>query len=362
MISKKIIYLLFFFLFLFFESSASNSNQNQKKNEKNENKNQENIANIILDHVSDSHEWHVAGTHNRGIIFSLPVILWNNGLEIFSSSTFSSHNVVKGKYGYYKMFRGKIYKTNYLGLLYINPKGIPKNDKPWDFSVTKNVVSIFISSFLLSYIFIRMKRSYTNYQTKWSLGIFLEFLILFIRDEIAIPNIGNKKYKIFFPFLLTSFFFILINNLLGLIPGFSNVTGNINITLMLAVMTFIVSNTNANLSYWKHIFWMPGIPMGIRLLLAPIEFIGIFIRPLTLCIRLFANITAGHIIILSFICLIFIFKSFFIAGFSIIFGFFISMLEIMVAFLQAFIFTTLSALLIGMSVKNYDHDHDNETH
>ncbi|WP_185852212.1 F0F1 ATP synthase subunit A [Blattabacterium cuenoti] len=358
MISKKIIYFLFFFLFLFFESSA----YNQKKNKKSENKNQENIANIILDHVSDSHEWHVAGTHNHGIIFSLPVILWNTGLEIFSSSKFSCHHVVKGKYGYYKMFREKIYKTNSLGLLYIDPKGIPKNDKPWDFSVTKNVVSIFISYFLLSYIFIKMKRSYINYQTKWSLGIVLEFLILFIRDEVAIPNIGNKKYKIFLPFLLTSFFFILINNLLGIIPGFPNVTGNINITLMLAIMTFIVSNINANTNYWKHIFWMPGVPMGIRLLLAPIEFIGVFIRPLTLCIRLFANITAGHIIILSFICLIFIFKSFFIAGFSIIFGFFISMLEIMVAFLQAFIFTTLSALLIGMAVKNYDHDHDNKTH
>nr|QID56935.1 ATP synthase subunit A [Blattabacterium sp. (Pycnoscelus femapterus)] len=320
------------------------------------------IANTIFDHVSDSHEWHIAGTHNHGIIFSLPVILWNNGLEIFSSSRFSckNQNVVEGKYGYYKMFRGIIYKTNYLGLLYIDSKGIPKNDKPLDFSITKNVVSIFISSFLLSYLFIRMKRSYQNHQMKWSLGILLEFLILFIRDEIAIPNIGSKKYKIFFPFLLTSFFFILINNLIGLIPGFPNVTGNINVTFVLATMTFIISNMNANMSYWKHVFWMPGVPMGIKLLLAPIEFIGIFIRPLTLCIRLFANITAGHIIILSFICLIFVFKNFFIVGFSLIFGFFISMLEIMVAFLQAFIFTTLSALLIGMSVKNYNYD--NETH
>ncbi|WP_185849291.1 F0F1 ATP synthase subunit A [Blattabacterium cuenoti] len=347
---------LFFFLSLFLFVKSDNENQKIKNGK--EKKEKMDIASTIFDHVNDSHEWHVAGTHNHGIIFYLPVILWNNGLEILSSYKFSCGNVVKGKYGYYKMFREKIYKTNYLGLLYIDPKGIPKNDKPWDFSITKNVVSILMSSFLLSYLFIRMKCSYQNHQiNKWSLGILLEFIILFIRDEIAIPNIG-KKYKTFLPFLLTSFFFILINNLIGMIPGFPNVTGNINITLVLAGMTFIVTNINANMSYWKHIFWMPGVPMGIRLLLAPIEFIGIFIRPLTLCIRLFANITAGHIIILSFICLIFIFKNFLIAGFSIIFGFFISLLEIMVAFLQAFIFTTLSALLIGTSVKNYD----NETH
>nr|WP_317168406.1 F0F1 ATP synthase subunit A [Blattabacterium cuenoti] len=322
------------------------------------------VASTILNHISDSHEWHVAGTHKHGIVLHLPVILWNHGLEIFSSSQFSCGNVVKGKYGYYKMFRGTIYQTDSVGSLsYSSSRGIGvlNNDKPWDFSITKNVVSILISSFLLFYLFIRMRRSYRNYQiNKWSLGIFLEYLILFIRDEIAIPNIGNKKYKIFLPFLLTSFFFILINNLMGIVPGFPNVTGNINITLGLAMMTFIVTNINSNMSYWKHIFWTKDVPIGIRFLLAPIEFFGIFIRPLTLCIRLFANITAGHIIILSFICLIFIFKNFFIAGFSIIFGFFISMLEIMVAFLQAFIFTTLSALLIGMSVKNYDFD--NKTH
>ncbi|BBA17013.1 F0F1 ATP synthase subunit A [Blattabacterium cuenoti] len=352
---KKIIYLLFFFLFLFFFFFVESSDKKKKNREiKNEKKSMD-IAHTILDHVSDSHEWHIAGTPNHGIIFPLPVILWNNGFEFFFSSNFSYGNVVKGKHGYYKMFRQTIYKTNNIGSLHMDSKGYPKNDKPLDLSITKNLVSIFISSFLLSYLFIRMKHSYKNHQTKWRLGIFLEFFILFIRNEIAIPNIG-KKYKKFLPFLLTSFFFILINNLIGIIPGFPNVTGNINITLVLATMTFIVTNINANVSYWKHIFWMPGVPIGIKLLLAPIEFIGIFIRPLTLCIRLFANITAGHIIILSFVCLIFIFKNFFVTGFSIIFGFFISMLEIMVSFLQAFIFTTLSSLLIGMSVKDYDND------
>ncbi|WP_185859957.1 F0F1 ATP synthase subunit A [Blattabacterium cuenoti] len=335
-----------FLIFLFITNLFANENENQKNID---------IANTIIEHVSDSHEWHVIGNHENGIIFSLPVFLWNNGWEFFLSSQFSHGKVVKGKYGNYKMFQEKIYKTNSVGSLYIDSRGYPTNDRPWDFSITKNVVSIGISFLILCYIFRRMRYSYKNHQTKWNFGIFLEFLILFIRNEIVIPNIGKEKYKTYFPFLLTVFFFILVNNLIGLLPGFPNVTGNISVTLVLAVITFIIINIKANKNYWKHIFWMPNVPIGIKFLLAPIEFIGIFIRPLTLCIRLFANITAGHIIILSFICLIFIFKNFFIASFSIIFGFFISLLEIMVAFLQAFIFTSLSALLIGMSVKDYEH-------
>lgn len=343
---KKLGLYCFFLIFLFLTNLFANENENKKNID---------VAKTILEHVSDSHEWHVVGNHEKGIIFSLPVLLWNNGWEFFLSSQFSHGKVVKGKYGNYKMFQEKIYKTNSIGSLYIDARGFPKNDRPLDFSITKNVVSIGISFLILCYIFRRMRYSYKNYQTKWNFGIFLEFLILFIRNEIVIPNVGEKKYKTYFPFLLTVFFFILVNNLIGLLPGFPNVTGNISVTLVLAVITFIIINMKANKNYWKHIFWMPNVPIGIKFLLAPIEFIGIFIRPLTLCIRLFANITAGHIIILSFICLIFIFKNFFIASFSIIFGFFISLLEIMVAFLQAFIFTNLSALLIGMAVKEYEH-------
>ncbi|WP_185870564.1 F0F1 ATP synthase subunit A [Blattabacterium cuenoti] len=307
------------------------------------------VSKIIVEHISDSHEWNVFGN-----VFSFPIFLWNNGWEFFYSSQFSFGNVVKGKFGYYKMFQEKIYQTNSKGVLHINSKGLPTNKRPWDFSITKNVVSICISCFILCFLFIKMRYSYKNHQVKWNIGIFLEFLILFIRNEIAIPNIGEKKYKPYFPFLLTTFFFILINNLIGLIPSFPNVTGNISITFVLALITFFITNINANKSYWKHTFWMPNVPLFIKFILAPIELIGIFIRPLTLCIRLFANITAGHIIVLSFICLIFIFKNLFIAGFSITFGFFIYLLEVMVAFLQAFIFTTLSSLLIGIAVKNYE--------
>ncbi|WP_185851635.1 F0F1 ATP synthase subunit A [Blattabacterium cuenoti] len=316
------------------------------------------VSKIIVEHVSDSHEWHIVGNNKKGIVFYFPVFLWNHGWEIFSSSQFSFGNVVKGKFGYYKMFKEKIYKTDSKGILYLDARGIPKNYKPFDFSITKNVMSICISFFVLCFIFIKMRHSYKNHQVKWNIGIFLEFLILFIRNEIVIPNIGEKKYRPYFPFLLTTFFFILINNLIGLIPSFPNVTGNISITFVLSLIIFIITNINSNKSYWKHTFWMPNVPFLIKLILIPIELIGIFIRPLTLCIRLFANITAGHIIILSFICLIFIFKNLFIASFSITFGFFISLLEIMVAFLQSFIFTALSSLLIGMTVKNYE----NKTH
>ncbi|AER40592.1 MAG: F0F1 ATP synthase subunit A [Flavobacteriales bacterium] len=308
------------------------------------------VAKTIIEHVSDSHDWDIVGN----IKLSLPIFLWNDGLEVFLSSQFYYGKVARGKYGYYKMFQEKIYQTDSIGHLYMNSKGIPKNDKPWDFSITKNVVSLWISFLLLCLIFSKMAQKYENNQIKWNLGILLEFLILFIRNEIVVPNIGKKKYKIYFPFLLTVFFFILINNLIGIIPGFPNVTGNISITLVLAAITFIIALIQANKSYWKHTFWMPNVPIGIKLLLAPIELVSILIRPLTLCIRLFANISSGHIVILSFICLIFIFKSFFIASFSIIFGFFIYLLEIMVAFLQSFIFTTLSSLLIGISVKNYE--------
>ncbi|WP_238784458.1 F0F1 ATP synthase subunit A [Blattabacterium cuenoti] len=317
------------------------------------------VSKTIIEHVSDSHKWNLFGEEKRGIIFYFPVFLWNpgHGFEIFSSSQFSSENiVVKGNFGHYKMFKDKIYKTNSKGTLNMDSKGIPKNDKPLDFSITKNVISICISFFILCFIFVKMRLRYATHQIKWPLGIFLEFLILFIRDEIAIPNIGKKKYRIYFPFLLTTFFFILINNLISILPGFPNVTGNISVTFSLALITFFITNINANKSYWKHTFWMPNVPLLIKFILFPIELIGIFIRPLTLCIRLFANMTAGHIIILSFICLIFIFRNLFIASFSITFCFFISLLEIMVSFLQSFIFTTLSSLLIGMAVKNYENE------
>jgi len=186
---------------------------------------------------------------------------------------------------------------------------------------------------------------------------FLEPVILFIRDDIAISNIGKYKYEKYMPYLLTVFFFILINNIMGLVPfpppfG-ANVTGNIAITLVLAVFTFLITQFSGNKQYWKHIFAMPGMPTWLLPIMIPVEIIGMFTKPFALTIRLFANITAGHIIILSLISLIFIFKSLIMAPVSILLVLFMNCLEVFVAFLQAYVFTLLSALFIGMAVEEH---------
>ncbi len=189
------------------------------------------------------------------------------------------------------------------------------------------------------------------------LQAFMEPLILFVRDNIVYPNLGKKTDK-FLPFLLTIFFFILLNNLMGIVPFFpgnANVTGNISVTLTLAFFTFIMINVNGNKHYWKHNLWMPGVPVFIRPVLAVVEIMGIIVKPVALMIRLFANITAGHIIILSLVSLIFIFKSLSMAPISIIFVLFMDCLELLVAFLQAYIFTMLSSLFIGIAVEEHDH-------
>lgn len=323
-------------------------------------KNYFNPSNVIINHIIDSHEWHICGDGDNSIVIPLPIILWDNGLQIFMSYEFNhGEKIVKKSGNYYRIFNDKIYKTDASGFLYLNNLGNPVIKKILlDFSITKNVIVIICSVIILFIIFFHMRKSYKNHYMTWKFGKIIEPLILFIRDEVAIPNLGIKKYRKYLPFLLTIFFFILINNLIGLLPTAPNVTGNISVTLALSIITFIVVNCNASKDYWKHIFWMPNVPIGVRFLLAPIEIAGIFIRPMTLCIRLFINMTAGHIVILSFISLIFIFKSIFAASFSIPFILFISMLELLVAFLQAFIFTTLSALFIGMAIKN----HENKTH
>ena len=170
--------------------------------------------------------------------------------------------------------------------------------------------------------------------------------------------IGEKNYQKYMPFLLTLFFFIWINNVMGLIPFFpfsANLSGNIAFTFVLAVITFIITTLVANKDYWKHIFWMPGLPVPMKLFLAPIEFLGIFIKPISLMIRLFANISAGHIIILSLISLIFIFKSILLAPVSLFFSVFISLIEVLVVAIQAYIFTILSALYIGSAIEEHEH-------
>ncbi len=315
------------------------------------------ITSMIMHHISDSHEFHIAGN----LSVPLPIILWTeNGLVTFMSSEFHHNDdgthIVEKKGLKFAKVHGKIYQTNTDGKLSFDEEHHPTNTKPLDFSITKNVFAMLLAALLLVFSFGAAGRSYKKNGTGAPKGIakFLEPLVLFIRDEIAIPNIGEKHYRKYIPLLLTIFFFVWLNNIFGLIPFFpfaANVSGNIAFTLTLAVIVFIVVNVSGNKNYWKHIFWMPGVPVLMKIFLAPIELIGIFVKPISLTIRLFANITAGHIIVLSLIGLIFVFKSVAVAPASVAFTLFISIIELLVAAVQAYIFTMLTSLYIGSAVE-----------
>lgn len=244
----------------------------------------------------------------------------------------------------------------------------------YDFSITKNVFGMLLITILLILIFGIVSSSYKKREGKAPKGIqsLFEVLIVFIRDEVIKPAIGEKWEK-FFPYLMTAFFFILFANLLGLLPvfpGTTNITGNLGVTIILAFFTFIITNINGNRHYWGHVFAMPGVPLPILIILTPIEIVGLFIKPVTLFIRLFANITAGHIIILSLVSLIFVFSeggqnsggAFGGAAIAVPFVFVMNFLELFVAFLQAFIFTLLSSLYIGSAIKDHHHEHGEEAH
>jgi F-type H+-transporting ATPase subunit a len=261
---------------------------------------------------------------------------------------------------YYRLYyeTNTIYKTNAQGDFIFNENGKINNIKPIDFSITKNVLTIIIVSLLMLFLFGSLAKSYSkNNGVAKGIGRFFEPIILYIRDDIAIPNIGVKKYKNYMSFLLTVFFFVWFLNMLGLTPLGVNVTGNIAVTFSLALLTFLITNLTANKNYWGHIFWMPGIPVLIRIVLAPIEFLGVFIKPFSLLIRLYANIQAGHIVLYSLIGLMFIFKAWIGSSLSFLLAFFIAIIEILVALLQAYIFTMLSALYFGFAVEDHSEAH-----
>ena len=319
---------------------------------------------MIMEHISDAHDWHLWGhTH-----VSLPVILYTDkGFDVFSSNNFRDHaghglKDYTGKYNTYRLVdeevmvitNGEIDKTASSALL--------------DVSITKNTLTLFIVSLIMLLMFTSVARAYKKRpgQAPKGLQSFIEPLIVFVRDDIAKPNIG-KKYEKFMPFLLTVFFFIWISNLLGLIPvlpGGANFTGNIAITLTLALLTFVITTINGNKHYWGHIFAMPGVPVWVLVILTPIEILGMFLRPFVLMIRLFANISAGHIIALAFFSLIFIFgkggenpgAGFGVGIASWLFTVFMMFLELLVAFLQAFVFALLSAVYFGSAVEEGHHE------
>ncbi|WP_332019998.1 F0F1 ATP synthase subunit A [Kaistella sp.] len=320
---------------------------------------------FITHHLLDAHsfdfmvEKNADGTEKHWG-FPLPVIFYDkaNGFHAMMSSAFHhGKEVVESKGGYYKLFHEKIYKTDASGTINLDEHQHATNEKVLDFSITKTVLMVVVTALLMIFIFGGIAKSYKNSLVPTGAGKILEPLILFIRDDIAKPNIG-AKYQKYMSYLLTIFFFILFLNVFGLLPFGINVTGNIAITAALAIFTFLITQFTANKNYWQHIFWMPGLPLPMKIVMMPIEIIGMFIKPFALLIRLFANMTAGHIVIMSLIAMIYVFKNV-IAGVAFPFlTFVLYLLEILVAFLQAYIFTMLSAVYFGMA--NEEHHHEGE--
>lgn len=326
----------------------------------------EKIDAYIEHHLQDSHDFTLFSDEEAGkhYGFPLPVILFDDGLKVFSSSKFHhGEEVAEVDGNYYKLYHGKIYKTDAQGTITYDEHHHPANAKPLDFSITKNVVTMLFVSILMFFMFTGLARSYKRGPIPTGVGRILEPLIIFIRDEVAIPNIGVKKYRRFMGFLLSVFFFIWILNLLGMTPLGVNVTGNISVTVCLALFTYFITQFSANKDYWKHIFWMPDVPVIMKIVLMPIEILGTLTKPFALLIRLFANITAGHVVIMSLIAMMFVGKNL-AADMPISIGLtlFISVIELLVAFLQAFIFTMLSALFIGMAVQDHHHEEDHDHH
>jgi F-type H+-transporting ATPase subunit a len=322
-----------------------------------------NASKLIMEHIADSYEWHIAKIGETHLSIPLPVILYsqNKGFHFFISNKF--HHGTETYLGFHiageeSKFKGKIVELAVDG----------SEVRPFDLSITKNVVSLFTSIIFLLLIFTSIARRYKEGYERPPKGIqsWLEPVVLFIRDDVVKASIGEEKYMKYMPYLLTVFFFILVNNLMGLIPifpGGANLTGNIAVTMVLALFTFAIILLSGSKDYYTHLVNAPGIPWWLKLpvpLMPFVEIMGVFTKPFVLMVRLFANITAGHIIALGFYSLIFIFgeKSIY-AGYgvsiiTILFTIFMGLLELLVAFIQAYVFTLLSALYIGMALEQHD--------
>lgn len=321
-----------------------------------------NAGDFIFDHIKDAYSWHILTWRGHHVSIPLPVIVYSkqSGWNVFSSSKFHhGHDSYKGfSIAHEGKYKGKVVEE-------VNGAEV----RPMDISITKNILSLFIGVTIMLWLFISIGRRYNANPNKAPKGVqaFVEPLILFVRDDIAKPAIGEHKYEKYLPFLLTVFFFIWINNMLGLIPlfpGGANLTGNISVTLVLAALTFIITTVSGTKDYWMHIVNMPGVPWWLKFpvpLMPFIEIMGVFLKPFVLMIRLFANITAGHLIILGFISLIFIFGSMNpVAGYgisvlSLAFSIFMMFIEVLVAFIQAYVFTLLSAMYFGMALEKAHH-------
>lgn len=364
--------LLIFFAFSSIQTYASGSEAHESKKFE--------PGSFIIDHVIDSYGWHITTFKGHSISIPLPVILIDNGkLVVFSSAKFHHGESAYQGYalGFTKGTNGKIVKLKetITGHFEHNPEMITES-KFYDISITKNVCALLLAVTLICIIFFSVAKSYKRRPNMAPKGLqsLMEVVIVFIRDEVVIPSIGTAKYKRYLPYILTLFFFILVNNLMGLIPifpGGANVTGNIAVTGILALLTLLITSFSGSKSYWKHIFNTPGVPWWLKFplpIMPIVEAMGIFTKPFVLMVRLFANITAGHIIILGFISLIFIFGAmnpivgFAVSPLSLIFYLFMGMLELVVAFVQSYLFALLTSMYIGMALEDHEAHEGHEAH
>ena len=349
-----------------------------------------NASDFIIHHIADAHEIHLWGEDSSAVHIPLPVILYSkeHGFDAFMSSAFAGHGEVRlakrTPEVTYALSHGRI-------SVHDEDSGLGHSDHDhsdhdhaghdhsdgdhsdhahidlYDLSITKSIFGMLMMMVLMLVVFGSMAKSYARSagQAPKGLANALEPMVLFLRDEVAIPNIGEKKADKFLPFLMTVFFFIFFANLLGLIPfiGGFNITGTLSITMVMAAMVFLITAFNGNKHYWGHLFWPPGVPLFVMPIIIPIEIVGMFLKPIVLMIRLTANISAGHIIILSFVSLILIFgqggdamaAGFGIGIFSTAFMIFMYCLELLVAFLQAFVFTLLAAIYFGEATHEAHH-------
>ncbi len=346
----------------------------------------EEVKGFIKHHLKDAHYFEFF----HGAKMPLPIIVWDNGIQFFLSSDFkkvkvkevtapdstitfvplsesdtvakeSSDYLYESKSSNYSIFHGKIVAAKHGDmLLKLNSDGKKKlvsHSSLIDFSITKNVLMTLLICVLIFFLFTGLSKSYKKGPIPSGFGRLLEPLVLFIRDDIAIPNIGEKHYKRYMSYLLTVFFFIWIVNLAGMTPLGINITGNIAITFSLALITYLITQFTANKNYWGHIFWMPGVPVPMKFVLMPIELLGTIIKPFSLMIRLYANITAGHVVLMSLIGLVFFASNLFAFGSFFGLTLFLGVIELLVAFLQAYIFTMLTALYFGAAVEEHHDEH-----
>lgn len=344
MTRKFLILSLLFSVFLLNFSTASFAAASETEEGK------EDPTGFIMHHIKDSHEWHFFNVGHTHITLPLPVITYasDRGFEFFTSSDFQ--NPETHKFGKEFAHEG-IYIDDHDHLGRVDGGSII------DFSITKNVAMLFLVIAFVLYFSISAAGHYRKNGAVAPKGAasFVEPIVIFVRDEIALKAIGPKHMK-FVPYLLTLFFFIWSGNLLGLLPGAANLTGNIAVTFTLAMITFVIVNVNGNKDYWKHVFATPGVPAALLPIIVVVEFIGLFTKPFALMVRLFVAITAGHIVILAFIALVFIFESYSIGILSTVMVTFINVIELLVATIQAYVFTLFSAMYIGGAVAEHHHD------